>query len=313
MAPNPALKKVIDAKTGDQAKPHGDLQIAKLRSTYAGLWQPWLTGAEASIESTDRETWQTVAGPVPVAIYRPRSDEPRPVILYFHGGGYVQGGIEESRIFCGHLAQATGRLVVSVDYRLAPEHPYPAALDDCYAVTQHAYHRAAAMGAVQDDFAVSGEGAGGNLAAVVCHQAKADRWHAITKQVLIQPVLDFTLSFPSMAMAADQCWVTREDLAWCYSQYYASGANPKNPSISPLWAHDFSQLPEALIIAAEYDTLRDEAEAYGQKLRDHGVIAHNSCYEGMIHGFSQMGGLVTEARQAIEEIAAFLKAPVPVS
>jgi acetyl esterase len=215
----------------------------------------------------------------------------------------VKGGLDEAAAFCRRLTQSTGRLVASVEYRLAPEHPFPAALDDAYAATSWAFEQAAQLGATRDSFAVSGESAGGNLAAVVCLLAKSRQEVRISHQVLLQPVTDFTLSSPSIAMPATECLIPRDDLAWYYRTYYGAGRDPR---VSPLWAEDVSGLPRALIIAAEYDTLRDEAAAYAEKLRSAGVEVTYSCYAGMIHGFMGMGELVEEAQQAIDEIARFL-------
>jgi acetyl esterase len=235
-------------------------------------------------------------------MYRPEGNEPLPVILYFHGGGYVKGGIEESDAFCRRLARTSGHVVLSVAYRLAPEHPFPAALDDAYASTVWACHHAAEVGGASGPVAVCGESAGGNLAAVTCLLARSDPRIAIRHQVLLQPVLDFTLSFPSMALPLTECLVPRDDLEWYYKTYYRDG-NPKDRRVSPVFADDLSRLPPALIIAAEYDTLRDEAQAYSERLQGAGVATRYICYPGMVHGFLQMGGLVREAQSAVDDIA----------
>src|SRR5262249_13717093 len=147
-----------------------------------------------------------------------------------------------------------------------------------------------------------GESAGGNLAAVTCLLARSDPRVAIRHQVLLQPVLDFTLSFPSMAMPPTECLVPRDDLAWYYKSYYGDG-NPEDPRVSPVFSDDLSRLPPALIIAAEYDTLRDEAKAYDERLQRAGVASRYVCYPRMVHGFLQMGGLVNEAQSAVDDIA----------
>ncbi|HEX6010229.1 MAG TPA: alpha/beta hydrolase fold domain-containing protein, partial [Geminicoccaceae bacterium] len=125
-------------------------------------------------------------------------------------------------------------------------------------------------------------------------------------QVLLQPVVDFTLSFPSIGMPETECLVPRGDLAWYYREYQGPGGDPRDPRVSPLWAEDVAGLPPALIVAAEFDTLRDEAEAYAAKLRAAGVAVRYSCYPGMIHGFLQMAGVVEAAQRAIDEVATFL-------
>lgn len=175
-----------------------------------------------------------------------------------------------------------------------------------WTTTSWAFEHAAQLGATRDSFAVCGESAGGNLAAVVCLLARSRDQMTISHQVLLQPVTDFTLSQPSIAMPATECLVPRDDLAWYYREYYGADRDLRDPRVSPLWAEDVSGLPRALIIAAEYDTLRDEAQAYAEKLRAAGNEVTYSCYAGMIHGFLGMGGLVEEAQQAIDEVARFL-------
>ena len=148
-----------------------------------------------------------------------------------------------------------------------------------------------------------GESAGGNLAAVTCLRLRSNARVAIRYQVLLQPVVDFTLSFPSIAMPSTECLVPREDLAWYYRTYCSDQCDPKDPRISPIFAENLSGLPAALIIAAEYDTLRDEAQAYAKRLETAGVATRYACYPGMMHGFLQMRGLVPDALAAIEDIA----------
>ena len=194
-------------------------------------------------------------------------------------------------------------MVVSVAYRLAPEHPYPAALDDAYSATLWAYEDAEELGGTRDTFSLCGESAGGNLAAVVCLLLRQGGEARVDRQVLLQPVVDFTLSFPSIGMPASECLVPREDLAWYYDRYYGADRDKKDFRASPIFAEDLSGLPKALIIAAEYDTLRDEARAYADRLESSGVETRYVCYDGMIHGFLQMAGLVDEAQAAIDEIA----------
>jgi acetyl esterase len=299
---SPALKNLIAHKLANTAVPQWDMPIGQVRQAFANLWTPALTGDPVEV----RKVEDRALGHVNARIFRPDGPARPAILMYFHGGGYVKGGLDETDAFCRRLAQSTERLVASVEYRLAPEHPFPAALDDAYAAAIWAFKHAAQLGATRASFAVSGESAGGNLAAVVCLLAKSRRESTISHQVLLQPVTDFTLSMPSIDMPATECLVPREDLAWYYRRYYGAGQDLSDPRVSPLWAEDVSGLPRALIIAAEYDTLRDEAAAYAEKLRAAGVDVTYSCYAGMIHGFLGMGGLVKEAQQAVDEIARFL-------
>jgi acetyl esterase len=239
---------------------------------------------------------------VRVRVFTPEGDGPMPIMMYFHGGGYVKGGVVETDAFCRRLTKTTGNVVVSVDYRLAPEHRYPAALDDAYHSSLWAYENAGTLGGTKDSFSVCGESAGGNLAAVICLLARSGEEIEISRQILLQPVVDFTLSFPSIDMPASECLVPREDLAWYYEEYYGTDADARDFRVSPIFADELSGLPPALIITAEHDTLRDEARAYADRLESSGVPTKYSCYSGMVHGFLQMAGLVEQAQAAIDEI-----------
>lgn len=303
MTLHPALRELIDEKLANTTAPQWHLPTEDVRTSFRALWSPSMTGAPVEIARVENRTLDTDAGAVRVRVFTPEADGPMPIMMYFHGGGYVKGGLDETDAFCRRLARTTGNVVVSVDYRLAPEHPYPAALDDAYHSSLWAYQNAEAVGGTKDSFSVCGESAGGNLAAVVCLLARSDEEIEVSRQILLQPVVDFTLSFPSIDMPASECLVPREDLAWYYEGYY--GGDTSDFRVSPVFADDLSGLPPDLIITAEHDTLRDEGKAYADRLQSSGVPTRYSCYSGMIHGFLQMAGLVDEAQAAIDEIAAF--------
>ena len=298
-----ALDKLIDARLANARAPQWLLPIEEVRASFRALWTPTITGALVEVAGVEDKTLDTGAGSIKARVFTPENDGPSPIMMYFHGGGYVKGGVVEADAFCRRLAKTTRNVVVSVDYRLAPENPYPAALDDAHASTLWAYEHAASLGGTQERFTVCGESAGGNLATVVCLMARSSEEVRIDHQILLQPVVDFTLSFPSISMPASECLVPREDLAWYYEQYYGTGNDLKDPKVSPIFANDLSHSPPALIITAEYDTLRDEAKAYADKLHNSGVETRYTCYDGMIHGFLQMAGLVKEAQAAIDEIS----------
>ncbi len=302
MALNPALRQLIQTKLAHTHAAQWELPIAEVRQAFRNLWTPAMTGEPVSLRRVVDVTIPGAGGPIPARIYAP-DEPPCPIMLYFHGGGYVKGGIEESDAFCRNLAHLTRHMVLSIDYRLAPEHPFPAALDDAVAATVWAGMHAAELGGAPGPVVVCGESAGGNLAAVTCLSLRADPRVTIRYQVLLQPVVDFTLSFPSIAMPSTECLVPREDLAWYYRTYCSDQCDPRDPRVSPIFAKDLSRLPPALIIAAEYDTLRDEAEAYGKRLEAAGVATRYTCYAGMVHGFLQMRGIVPDAQTATEEVA----------
>jgi acetyl esterase len=303
MALHPALKQLIETKLAHTQKPQWELPIAEVRRAFRNLWTPGITGAPEKIGRIEDLVIPGADTPIPARLYAPDASKPHPVMLYFHGGGYVKGGIEESDAFCRNLARVTQHVVVSVDYRLAPEYPFPAALDDAVTATEWVANQAVALGGAPGPVAVCGESAGGNLAAVTCLQLRSQPRVAIRYQVLLQPVLDFTLSFPSVAMPPTECLVPREDLAWYYRTYRSDRCDARDPRVSPIFVQDLSGLPPALIVAAEYDTLRDEAQAYAEHLTAARVAARYICASGMVHGFLQMRGLVPDAQAASEQIA----------
>lgn len=306
MTLHPALRELIDEKLANTTAPQWRLPIEEVRASFRALWSPSMTGAPVELARVENRTLDTDAGAVRVRVFTPEAGGPVPIMMYFHGGGYVKGGLDETDAFCRRLARTTGYVVVSVDYRLTPEHPFPAALDDAYASSLWAYENAEALEGTNESFSVCGESAGGNLATVACLLARSDERIEISRQVLLQPVVDFTLSFPSIDMPASECLVPRDDLAWYYEEYYSGDTSDFR--VSPVFSDDLSGLPPALIITAEHDTLRDEGKAYADRLESSGVPTKYSCYSGMIHGFLQMAGLVDEAQQAIDEIAAFTRA-----
>lgn len=303
MALHPALQHLIETKLAHTRAAQWELPIDEVRQGFRALWTPAMTGPSLPVDRIEDIAIPAADAPIPARVYAPERDHACPLLVYLHGGGYVKGGLDECDVFCRNLCRLARHTVVSVDYRLAPEHPFPAALDDAIAATAWACAHAADLGAAPGPVVICGESAGGNLAAVTCLHARTDPRIAIRHQVLLQPVVDFALTFPSMAMKPTECLVPRADLAWYYETYAGVDHDPGDPRLSPLYATDLSGLPPALIIAALYDTLRDEAEAYAKRLEAANVPTRYSCYSGMVHGFLQMGGLVTDASAALSEIA----------
>jgi acetyl esterase len=274
-----------------------------VRDAFRNLWTPALTGEPVAISRVEDITIPGAQTRLAARIYAADGAGPLPLMLYFHGGGYVKGGIEESDVFCRNLARVTQHLVLSIDYRLAPENVFPAALDDAVAATVWAGTHAVEVGGAPGPVVVCGESAGGNLAAVTCLRLRADPRVTIRHQVLLQPVVDFTMSFPSITMSPNECLVPRDDLAWYYRTYGDGRCDARDPRVSPIYAQDLAGLPPALIITAEYDTLRDEGQAYAGRLESAGVATRYVCAGGMVHGFLQMRGIVPDAQNATEEIA----------
>ncbi len=254
-------------------------------------------------------------GTIPIRIYNPKpSAPPLAVEVYFHGGGWVVGDLDSHDAVCRAIANRAGCIVVSVDYRLAPEAPFPAALEDAYAATRWVVDHAAEIGADPGRLAVGGDSAGGNLAAAVCLLARERGGPAIALQILVYPVTDGGCATGSYDEFARDFSLERADMLWYWDQYLGD-QDRLQPLASPLRATDLSGLPPALIITAGYDPLRDEGEAYAQRLRDAGVPTTLTRYDGVIHGFLGMLGVVDESQQAIEQVAHALRTrlatPVP--
>jgi acetyl esterase/lipase len=253
---------------------------------------------------------ETAQGAIPLRVYRPAGvpDSTRlPAYVYFHGGGWVIGDLETHDVLCRQLTAAAGAGVISVDYRLAPEHKFPAAADDAWAATGWIVAHAAELGLDADRVAVGGDSAGGNLAAVVALMARDAGGPAIRQQVLIYPVTDVMRETRSYADFAEGYMLTRDSMRWFIAHYLRSGHDARDWRVSPLRASSLAGLPPALIVTAGFDPLRDEGEMYGGRLRDAGVMVDYVCYGGMIHGFAGMGKLIDTAHRAVSLIGDTLR------
>lgn len=249
------------------------------------------------------------AGDVPIRIYRPESSAPLPAVVYFHGGGWVVGDIEMTDAGCRILTNLAQCVTVSVDYRLAPEHRFPAAPEDCYAATRWIAENAGAISADPARLAVSGTSAGASLATAVAMMARDRGGPRLCYQVLWYPATDATMDTPSHRNFAtgNYYFLSRADMEWFWNYYLSSERDKTNPYCCPAAAKDMSGLPPALVITAEYDPLRDEGEEYAARLKRAGVPTRCSRYEGVTHGFVGMAPILAKGRQAIEEAATALR------
>ncbi len=246
------------------------------------------------------------AGEIPVRIYRPTADL-SPAIVYFHGGGWVIGDLETHDPVCRQLALATGYTVIAVDYRLAPEHPFPAPLDDCYDATCWVADNARSLNIDPGRIAVAGDSAGGNLAACVSLKARDMGSPAISFQLLIYPVIDSQMNTQSYEDNADGFLLTRDSMQWFWN-HYTDEDSAMDPLAAPANARNLEGLPPACIITAEFDPLRDEGEVFADRLVKHGVPTRLERFDGMIHGFFGMTDLLAGSRQAMSLAADELKA-----
>ena len=247
-------------------------------------------------------------GQIPIRIYTAEGAGKRPVIIYYHGGGWVVGNIETHDNVTRYLAKASGGIVVSVDYGLAPENPFPAAVDDAYAALQWVSENAESLGGDASRITVAGDSAGGNLSAIVSLRARDRNGPSIQCQALIYPVTNISsLDTESYNNFATGFFLTKAGMEWFRSHYLPKTEDWVDPYASPLLARDHSNLPPAVLITAEFDPLRDEGEAYAEKLRQAGVPVEVARYDGMIHGFVSFVGLVGQAADALDLIAARVK------
>jgi acetyl esterase len=303
---DPQARALLDQMASMGMPPFEKLPVPEARASIAAL-----AAASGEPETVDRVDNRTVPGPageIPVRVYAPAGQQPLPVLVYFHGGGWVIGNLDTHDGTCRQLANAAGCMVVAVDYRLAPEHPFPAAPEDAYAVTRWVAANAAALGADPGRVAVGGDSAGGNLSAVVSLMARDRGGPSLAHQLLIYPATDA----PGDARAsyrdnAEGYFLTAAGMHWFWNHYHRGDVGVRDPYACPIRARDLANLPPALVITAEYDPLRDEGEEYAARLRDAGVPVTLSRYDGMIHGFFGMAGLLDRARDAVAEAVAALR------
>jgi acetyl esterase len=230
-----------------------------------------------------------------------------PVVVYFHGGGWVLGNIESHESICRAIANVAGAIVVTVDYRLAPEHRFPAAALDAYAATSWVAEHAGEFGGDADRIAVAGDSAGGNLAAVTCLLAQERKGPRIAFQVLIYPITDYNLQNGSYSRFAEGFFLTRSEMAWYWEKYVPKRDDRNHPHAAPCRVDDLSGLPPALVVTAEFDVLRDEGETYACRLQSAGVPVRISRYDGMIHGFVRRYPFFDRGKAAIAEIGREIK------
>ena len=250
-----------------------------------------------------------VAANVPARVYRPAGTGPFPVVMMFHGGGWVIGDLDTADCQSREICRGAGALVISVDYRLAPEHRFPAATEDCYSATRWAVDHAGDYDGDPGSLAVAGDSAGGNLAAVVAQMARDRRGPTIAFQLLIYPVTDgVNFDTPSYRDNADGYLLTAEAMHWFWDHYAPSPDDRRNPYASPLLASDLSGLPPALVMTAQYDPLRDEGEAYANALAKAGVDAKSIRYDGFIHGFFAHTRTIHDTRAAMADACSALRA-----
>ena len=302
---DPHVQALLDAQAAAGDPPLNTMTVAAARAAAQPPASAALPDAVAAVDSL------RIPGPdglIPARLYRPEGLGPWPVLVYFHGGGFVLGHLDTYDPWCRHVANRVPCIVISVDYRLAPEHPFPAAVDDSVAATAWVAAHVATLGGDSTRLAVAGDSAGGNLAAVVAQVARDLGGPALTYQVLLCPATDhYEAGMPSYQSYAVGCGMTRDDVVWLFDHYYPPTVDRADARAFPLRARDVGGVPPALVITAEYDVLRDEGERYAGHLRAAHVPTTLSRYDGMIHNFQFSYDTLDGARRAVDEIVAALQ------
>jgi len=305
MSLDPQARALLDQANAMGMPPLHTMSVPEARASLAAMAS--LQGEPQSVAKIVNRQAPGPAGDVPVRLYTPAGQAPFPALVYYHGGGWVLGGLDTHDGVCRQMASSAGCLVLSVDYRLAPEHKFPAAAEDAYAALQWVATNADGLGVDPARIAIGGDSAGGNLAAVVALMARDRGTPAVAFQLLVYPVTDSACDTASYRDNADGYFLTKDAMLWFWNHYTRDAADRRNPYAAPLKAQDLRGLPPALVMTAEFDPLRDEGEAYAARLREAGVPVQLTRYHGMIHGFFGMSALLDQAKEAIQEATTALR------
>ena len=305
---DPHIKRILDMLAAAGAADASRLTLSERRDAFRKLMS--FSESNVAVGHVEERALPGPDGPISVRIYTPidaRSDR-LPGLVYFHGGGLVAGSLDTHEGICRPLANETGCRLVSVDYRLAPEYKFPAAIMDGYVATLWAVEHAAELSIDPERIAVGGDSAGGTLAAIVCQLARQARGVRLAAQLLLCPITDFAADTESRCAFAEGYLLHKATLDGDLEHYVPAGLNPADPCVSPLRAPDFRGLPPAYIHTAEFDPVRDEGRAYAERLAQAGVKVSYTCHPGMTHLFYGMTSVVPYARSAMKHIGAEIRA-----
>jgi acetyl esterase len=299
-----------------------DPQLREAIASIAGAFPGWHALSVGSARRVEDELFSAGSGPameavrevaiagpggdLPLRVYRPEGDGPLPTTVFYHGGGFVLGTLDSADDLCRSIAERTGSLVVSADYRRAPEEPFPAAVEDAVAALQWAGDHADGFGGDPESLSVAGTSAGGCLAAATALWAR-ERGPALDCQALLYPMLDHALSGDSYREHGDRPLLSTADVRWFWEQYLRSPVDEHNPLAAPAMAGDLSGLPPAVVVTAGHDVLRDEGRAYADRLADAGVPVERHHYPAMTHGFLSLTDDVDAADDAMDAVAAAIQ------
>jgi acetyl esterase len=300
MALDDATTQFLGQMSAPGARPIHEMTPAEARALGGSLREMYGPGPD--VGSVRDLLAPGPSGEIPVRVLSPEHP-PHGVIVYFHGGGWVMGSLDEFDTLARKLVNATGATVVLVDYRLAPEHPYPAAVLDAWAALQWVDRNVERIAGASVPLIVAGDSAGGNLAAVVSQRASREGGPTISQQVLIYPVTDCDLDTASYLESANQLMVSRDSMVWFWDHYTPDPSTRANPDASPLRAPGLATQPPAVVVTAEYDVLRDEGEAYAEKLRAAGVAVQHRRFPGQMHGFFTFVNVLPGADAAMSYVS----------
>ncbi len=300
----PAYAEKLRLLNSQNAPPLRAVPVELIRDTFRTM-QP--ERPEVAVESIHELDIPANSISLSVRIYRPSSRDDLPVVLMFHGGGWVIGDLTTVDGQCRDVAVGSGAIIVAVDYRLAPEHRFPAAAEDCYAALKWTCDNIHSYGGDAKRIGVAGDSAGGNLAAVVAQMCRDRKGPNLRCQLLVYPVIDGTnFDTASYITNAEGFGLSRDDMVWFWDQY-SDESDRRNPYASPILADSLRDLPPALVMTAEYDVLRDEGEAYGERLKIDGVEAETVRFDGFIHGFFAETKTIPDTRRAMARACEMLR------
>lgn len=305
MTLDPQAKRVLEQMEKSGVPPLHTMSPQEARSVYSAMR---LTSDDEPVGSVEERNIAGPHGDIPIRIYKPvqSTNEKLPILVFYHGGGWVIGNLDTHDNVCRILTNQANCIVVSVDYRLAPEHKFPVAVDDAFAALQWVAQHAGEIGGDADKIAVGGDSAGGNLATVMTIIAKEKRGPKLVYQLLIYPStgVGHTKSYDENG---EGYYLTKDLMAWFRKHYMNSPEDANDPYFSPYLYDDVHDLPPAFVMTAEYDPLRDDGKAYADKLKSAGVDVQYIEYEGMIHGFVTLANVIDTGKTALEDAAYALK------
>jgi acetyl esterase len=306
---DPQMKAILDQFAAAGGKPIHEMTPAEARAAIDAMIGAFRTEPKVVSKIEDRKI-PGPAGDIPVRVYTPAGKGPFGALVYFHGGGWVVGSVEAYDGICRELASGAGCITVSVEYRLAPEHKFPAAPEDCYAATKWVAENERALNIDAKRIAVGGDSAGGNLSAVVSQMARDRGGPKLAFQLLIYPVTDGVNETPSQReFTQDGYILSHADMEWFYG-HYVSAKDRTNPYACPALANSLAGLPPAYVLTAQVDPLRDEGESYGKALQKAGVNVKAKRYDGVCHGFIFWSSVLDAARQGFADCCAELRSVI---